>query len=134
MRIRVYALEYALMFVIVTVSSVIFALKEHSLFPVLFYSPVMVFMIFIIIREWKNCLIFDTDTEEIFLEQQWIPVDKILEVHEAYYPKGNSRLYFVLPDRTVIRDVPKFAYNMKYLRIFLQAHDITIQEEYSKWH
>ncbi len=134
MKIRVYALEYVLMLVIVTVSSVIFALKEHSLFPVLFYLPVMIFMIFMIIWEWKNCLIFDTDTEEIFLEQQWIPVDEILEVREAYYPKGNSRLFFVLPDRTVIRDVSKFAYNLKYLKIFLQAHDITIQEEESRWH
>ncbi|GEM_PF-6516759 len=134
MKIRVFALEYALMLVIVTVFSVIFALKEHSLFPVLFYSPMIVFMIVVIIREWKNCLIFDTDTEEIFLEQHWIPVDNILEVREKYYPKGNIRLFFVLPDRTVIRDVPKFAYNLKYLKIFLQAHDIIIQEEYSKWH
>ena len=84
-------------------------------------------------REWKNHLFFDTNTEEIFYKNERFSVCDILEIKDELYPKL-YRMYITLPDRTIICNFSRFAYNMKYFRIFLESHEIELQEEQETWH
>ena len=110
----------------------------HSLSPVFFESPMIVFLLVVSVCEWKNSLLFDTDTEEILWKKFKFSVYEIQSVSNIRYYwafSGHTKeLCILLPDYKIKIPYDRQLYNMKYFRMFLEAHDITIQEEERTWH
>ena len=113
--------------------ALITGISMHSMEPVFFDIFPIAFTLFFSYREWKNHLYFDTQTEEIFCRNEKFSVYDILEIKDQLYYKS-YRMSFILPDRRIICNFSRFAYNMKYFRMFLEAHEIKLQEEQETWH